>query len=76
MVTENLAVTFGPHRAVWDGWPCSVTRGTREWIKAARTAPIRARRVADAAGLKPAPSAEEPRGARSVEPGPVPGGRS
>lgn len=60
VVPDDLAAALGPHRAVWDAWPRSVTRGTLEWIKTARTAPTRARRVADvaesaAAGLRPSP---------------------
>lgn len=46
----------------WDAYPDSVKRGTLEWIKSARTAPTRARRVdevarAAAAGERPAPFA-------------------
>lgn len=33
--------------AAWDGWPRSVRRGTLEWIKTAKTAPTRAKRIAD-----------------------------
>jgi uncharacterized protein YdeI (YjbR/CyaY-like superfamily) len=44
----------------WETWPRSVQRGTLEWIKLAKTAPTRARRVAEASeaaarGLRPAP---------------------
>ncbi|MCA8881712.1 MAG: YdeI/OmpD-associated family protein [Rhodobacteraceae bacterium] len=47
-------------RAAWDTWPRSVQRGTLEWIKLAKTAPTRARRIAEAAsaageGRRPAP---------------------
>ena len=60
VVPGDLAAALGPHRAAWDAWPRSVRRGTLEWIKTARTAPTRARRVADAAeaaarGLRPSP---------------------
>ena len=60
VVPGDLAAALGPHRAAWDGWPRSVRRGTLEWIKAAKRAPTRARRVADAAeaaaaGRRPSP---------------------
>ncbi|MBL9058729.1 MAG: YdeI/OmpD-associated family protein [Mangrovicoccus sp.] len=61
-VPEDLAraLTHGRGTATWESWPRSVQRGTLEWIKLARTAPTRARRVAEAAGsasqgLRPAP---------------------
>lgn len=58
IVPDDLAAALGDLRAVWDAWPRSVTRGTLEWIKTARTAATRARRIADvaesaAAGLRP-----------------------
>ncbi len=60
VVPGDLAAALGPHRAAWDGWPRSVTRGTLEWLKTAKTAPTRARRIADVAdaaarGLRPSP---------------------
>nr|WP_238941423.1 YdeI/OmpD-associated family protein [Jannaschia sp. Os4] len=58
VVPDDLAAALGDLRGVWDGWPRSVTRGTLEWIKQARTAPTRAKRIEDvrasaAAGLRP-----------------------
>ena len=46
--------------AAWDAWPRSVKRGTLEWIKTAKTAPTREKRVADVAaalteGRRPKP---------------------
>ena len=60
VVPNDLNAALGPSRAVWDGWPRSVKRGTLEWIKSAKTAPTRAKRIADvadsaAAGLRPSP---------------------
>ena len=60
LVPDDLAAALGRHRAVWDGWPRSVTRGTLEWIKTARTKTTRAKRIADVAqsaarGLRPSP---------------------
>lgn len=57
-VPEDLASALGDLRAVWDSWPRSVRRGTLEWIKTAKTAPTRAKRIADVcdsagAGLRP-----------------------
>lgn len=59
-VPDDLAAALGDLRGLWDGWPRSVRRGTLEWIKTAKTAPTRARRIADvvesaAAGLRPSP---------------------
>lgn len=48
-VPDDLAEAIGPDRAVWDAWPRHVTRGTLEWIKTAKTAPTRARRIAEVA---------------------------
>lgn len=67
VVPEDLAAALGDQRPVWDGWPHSVRRGTLEWIKTARTAPTRARRIADAAeaaasGLRPSPFRRRGRG--------------
>jgi uncharacterized protein YdeI (YjbR/CyaY-like superfamily) len=44
----------------WEGWPRSVKRGTLEWIKTAKTAPTREKRIADVIasagqGLRPSP---------------------
>ncbi|MEM7722429.1 MAG: YdeI/OmpD-associated family protein [Pseudomonadota bacterium] len=60
VVPEDLGVALDDMRAVWDAWPCSVKRGTLEWIKTAKTAPTRAKRIADVAdsarqGLRPSP---------------------
>lgn len=57
-VPSDLAVALGELRAVWDAWPRSVTRGTLEWIKTAKTASTRTRRIADvvdsaSAGVRP-----------------------
>lgn len=61
-IPEDLAraLAKGGGSATWESWPRSVQRGTLEWIKLARTAPTRARRVAEAAsaaaqGVRPAP---------------------
>lgn len=59
-VPEDLAKALGDLRGVWDGWPRSVTRGTLEWVKTARTAPTRDKRIADIVesarqGLRPSP---------------------
>ena len=58
VVPDDLGAALGDLRDVWDGWPRSVTRGTLEWIKAAKTAPTRAKRIEDvrasaAAGVRP-----------------------
>ena len=60
VVPDDLAAALGDHRAVWDDWPRSVTRGTLEWIKQAKTEGTRAKRIADVAesaanGLRPSP---------------------
>ncbi|MEM7641954.1 MAG: YdeI/OmpD-associated family protein [Pseudomonadota bacterium] len=60
LVPDDLDAALGDLRAVWDAWPRSVRRGTLEWIKTAKTAPTRAKRIADvaesaAAGLRPSP---------------------
>lgn len=59
-VPADLAKALGGQRKTWDAWPRSVKRGTLEWIKTAKTAPTRARRIADVvnsaeAGLRPQP---------------------
>ena len=58
VVPDDLAAALGDLRAVWNGWPRSVTRGTLEWVKSAKTAPTRDKRIeavraAAAAGLRP-----------------------
>jgi uncharacterized protein YdeI (YjbR/CyaY-like superfamily) len=60
IVPDDLADALGDLRPAWDAWPRSVTRGTLEWLKSARTAPTRARRIADiadaaATGRRPSP---------------------
>lgn len=60
IVPDDLDAALGDLRAVWDDWPRSVRRGTLEWIKTAKTAPTRAKRVADVVasardGLRPSP---------------------
>ncbi|GAB5446665.1 YdeI/OmpD-associated family protein [Gymnodinialimonas sp.] len=57
-VPGDLAEALGAARAVWEAYPRSVKRGTLEWIKTAKTAPTRARRIDDVAqsagaGLRP-----------------------
>ena len=57
-VPGDLAQALGTHRKIWDSYPRSVKRGTLEWIKTAKTAPTRARRIDDvaqsaAANLRP-----------------------
>lgn len=57
-VPGDLAQALGSARKIWDAYPRSVKRGTLEWIKTAKTAPTRARRIDDvaqsaAAGLRP-----------------------
>jgi uncharacterized protein YdeI (YjbR/CyaY-like superfamily) len=59
-VPGDLGEALGDLREVWEGWPRSVRRGTLEWIKTAKTAPTRAKRIADVAesagqGLRPSP---------------------
>ncbi|GIT91670.1 hypothetical protein JANAI62_21270 [Jannaschia pagri] len=60
VVPDDLAAALGDLRTVWEAWPRSVTRGTLEWIKTAKTAPTRAKRITDvvesaAQGLRPSP---------------------
>ncbi|MGB3556073.1 MAG: YdeI/OmpD-associated family protein [Jannaschia sp.] len=60
VVPDDLDTALGDLRPIWDGWPRSVTRGTLEWIKTAKTAPTRTGRIADvvdaaARGLRPSP---------------------
>ena len=59
-VPPDLDTALGPLRSVWDAYPRSVKRGTLEWIKTAKTAPTRAKRIEDvrtsaAADLRPSP---------------------
>jgi uncharacterized protein YdeI (YjbR/CyaY-like superfamily) len=59
-VPADLAAALVDLRAVWEGYPRSVKRGTLEWIKTAKTAPTRDRRIADVAesaarGVRPSP---------------------
>ena len=59
-VPADLGAALGPLRAVWEDYPRSVKRGTLEWIKTAKTAPTRAKRIEDVrasakAGLRPSP---------------------
>ncbi len=58
----DLQAALGAHEAEWEAWPRSVRRATLAWIKTARTAPTRAKRIAEAAaaareGRRPAPFA-------------------
>lgn len=57
-VPEDLAAALGDLRPIWEGWPRSVTRGTLEWIKTAKTQATRAKRIANVVdcagqGLRP-----------------------
>ncbi len=57
---EDLTAALGALVEVWEGWPRSVRRGTLEWIKTAKTAPTREKRIAEAVaaareGRRPAP---------------------
>ncbi len=59
-VPKDLQQALGDLRTVWDGWPRSIKRGTLEWVKSAKTAPTRARRIADVvssagSGQRPSP---------------------
>lgn len=59
-VPDDLARALGAHIAVWESWPRSVKRGTLEWIKTAKTAATRQKRIADVVGsacdgLRPSP---------------------
>lgn len=46
-VPEDLAAALGGLREIWDSYPKSVKRGTLEWIKTAKTAVTRSKRIAD-----------------------------
>ncbi|MEL6643119.1 MAG: YdeI/OmpD-associated family protein [Pseudomonadota bacterium] len=57
---EDLDAALGDLTLGWEAWPRSVKRGTLEWIKQAKTAPTRAKRIADVveslrSGLRPSP---------------------
>ncbi|MGX9356057.1 YdeI/OmpD-associated family protein [Roseobacteraceae bacterium S113] len=57
IVPEDLAAALGDLSG-WEAYPRSVKRGTLEWIKTAKTAPTRAKRIEDvreslARGLRP-----------------------
>ncbi|SHH51923.1 YdeI/OmpD-associated family protein [Marivita hallyeonensis] len=57
---QDLLDALGDLRQVWEDYPKSVKRGTLEWIKTAKTAPTRAKRIADVvtsakADLRPSP---------------------
>ncbi len=59
-VPADLSDALGDLRGVWDDWPRSVKRGTLEWIKTAKTALTRGKRIADVVdsagrGLRPSP---------------------
>lgn len=59
-VPADLAAALGDLREVWEAYPRSVKRGALEWIKTAKTAPTRQRRIADVAesasrNLRPSP---------------------
>ncbi len=62
LVPDDLASALAAAGATagWDAYPKSVKRGTLEWIKTARTAPTRMRRLSDVVesagrGLRPKP---------------------
>lgn len=46
-VPPDLDIALGALRPVWDAYPRSVKRGALEWIKTAKTAPTRAKRIED-----------------------------
>ncbi|MEX0311621.1 MAG: YdeI family protein [Tateyamaria sp.] len=59
-VPDDLAAALGTLRPVWDSYPRSIKRGALEWIKTARTALTRAKRIEDvvtsaAQNLRPSP---------------------
>jgi len=49
IVPEDLAQALGAARSTWEDYPLSVKRGTLEWIKTAKAAPTREKRIADVA---------------------------
>lgn len=48
-VPDDLATALGEARADWEGWSRSIRRAWLERIKSAKTAPTRAKRIADCA---------------------------
>lgn len=57
-VPDDMAAAIKAGRDVWDDYPKSVKRGTLEWIKTAKRAETRAKRIAEVAeavsdGLRP-----------------------
>ena len=57
---QDLLTALGDLSTVWDAYPKSVKRGTLEWIKTAKTAPTREKRIMDVVmsakeGLRPSP---------------------
>ncbi len=57
---EDLRTALGELSEVWETFPRSVKRGTLEWIKTAKTAPTRDKRITDVVesakqGLRPSP---------------------
>ena len=57
---DDLTAALDGMLDAWEAWPRSVKRGTLEWIKTAKTAPTRAKRIAEVAaaareGRRPAP---------------------
>lgn len=43
----DLDAALGSRVTAWDAWPRNVKRGTLEWIKTAKTAPTRSKRIAE-----------------------------
>ena len=59
-VPSDLDAALGPLIDIWEEYPRSVKRGTLEWIKSAKTATTRAKRIEDVRasaeeGLRPSP---------------------
>ncbi len=59
-VPDDLAAALGALREAWEAYPRSVKRGTLEWIKLAKRAPTRDKRIDDVVrsltdGLRPTP---------------------
>ncbi|MGB1234159.1 MAG: YdeI/OmpD-associated family protein [Planktomarina sp.] len=48
-VPDDLEAALGLKRPVWDAYPRSVKRGTLEWIKTAKRAETRAKRISEVA---------------------------
>jgi uncharacterized protein YdeI (YjbR/CyaY-like superfamily) len=60
ILPDDLTQALGDLVKTWSTWPRSVTRGTLEWIKTAKTDETRQRRITDvvdsaAQGLRPSP---------------------